>query len=461
MLVYVQKYIALKMWSLTKNSHIPATAKNVTIGNGYDLPLPDLPNTIIRLDFGLFDIELKDSTLPRRLEYLDLGFRYSHMIRSSLFPGTLRTLILSYVYDKCLKVGSLPKNLVKLSIGYMYEHDFDPNIFPDTLKILIINTKKAIKFNEQTLPPHLEKLSLCDGYSSELTRICLPPTISKLSMRKIDANDIKFLNIPTVLAKLAVTIEKPVELKFDMFPEYLEILHITAAANLCIIGTDSFPIGLIKLRLEGKFNESIHFSMFPQSLTHLKLVNYNPIHLDEFSFPESLESLELANYKCHVRENLFPANLKSLDIRIINHADNNCFPRNLRILKLDYANSAVADGLILPDSLKYLEMSRNIFRGLHADMQSLPSSLEYICVNDIYLLKMFNDNPDKHYYSIICSTNLLHKVPISFPVLYPDHLSFDESFQVLGTEVVNGQRYVKLIDPENYIIRTRAKSANK
>ena len=91
----------------------------------------------------------------------------------------------------------------------------------------------------------------------------------------------------------------------------------------------------------------------------------------------------------------------------------------------------------------------------------IPSDLKWLAIENIDTLRSLNSVAEFVYFSIVFNSDLRELIDLKFRVLCNRNRDIHKKYARIGTRTVNGRKYDKIINPENYQPKTRAKSARK
>ncbi len=206
------------------------------------------------------------------MQNLTFGSSFDQDILSGSLPFNLKSLVFCYrnYYKKTLKPSTLPKNLTHLEFG-CYKNKFYPRTLPSKLTSFIVGTFYNNEFEPNTFPPSLTLLNLGRGNIHPIYKNTLPNSL----------------------------------------------IELVISSNFKL-NTESLPISLKKLTLNGQFNQLIPPYTLPDCLTHLIFGFDYQTDVEPDILPSKLIHLELSARKYSTnhpfRKVTLPASLQYLII---------------------------------------------------------------------------------------------------------------------------------------------------
>lgn len=318
---------------------IPEGTKNVLIGKKYNQPfeLDDLPKSVKRIefeDYSSFNQYFYEEKEGIEEIIFNMDSKYNKDFLQEALPKTLKKLQLPYKYSAPIKKGALPDSLHTLVFS-MSVPEIEEGALPNNIEIIYFGIITGNPLDNQTkflgkikqLPSQLKELYITTCYDGSLKGI-LPEGLKKLCIRNKYTfeegelpESLEYLYIPSKIEKMITK---------KTFPKNLKYLYI---------GCDPKWIEEIP--------DTIRFLSFNREWTDIKI-------------PDSVEYLSLPI--------LFEGSLKEL------------LPKNLKYLKLNEHIEKKWSKGDLPETLKYLDISRCIsgWKEEEVTNEDLPPNLEYL-----------------------------------------------------------------------------------
>ena len=241
-------------------------------------------------------------------------------------------------------------------------------------------------------------------------------------------------------------------------------------------------------------------------LQHLEYINFS-FDFDQPIIPGSLpESLRFVEFSCSFNQpvdGVFPSKLRGICLNCsFNHPiGRNSLPRSLKYLSFgDDFNQPIdlfgmnelksisfgsgfdqpAHKIGLPDNLESIVFGDSFNQQI--DMSHLlelkyiqfgnaydrPIVLEFLPVNLLCIsashnksiLKSLNLIRQSIYFHVIVDDDMEEMIDITYPVLKNEHY-YNSKYDEIGSVIINGEKYAKLINPKTFCPRMTAKSARK
>lgn len=410
----------------------------IILGHNFNSSIDNLPDNIKKILWSNSYFNHPIKKFPKNLEILD----FSGLIWNNNF--------------KDIKICEIP-NTVKVIKGLLFKINI-PNL-PTDLEVFITRGDEFIKYFKLLEPlKKVKKIVIGDSCISndetETNLNILPSSLEILSIN--GAILFELANLPIGLKKLELNTEY-VDFSLDLLPSSLEELYIGCRKYNKPI--DMLPSGLKKLTFQS--SEFIHPISLPDNLEILNL-QINPTKVGLIIFPKNLKNLilnimssrnQILVFESYTRllGNNFPLELLNLTISIDFLSNNIVLPPNLVSLKI-FNPDVVIHGIPefsfgLPDSLKYLNIGKNInfkfinmpksleclylYDGFNLELPELPESLKlfYFEVNNYpYKLPKFNEGL-KHLYLSYYNNNPeceIKYLPDSLESLYLKYIINDD-----------------------------------
>jgi hypothetical protein len=151
-----------------------------------------LPQSVRELNIWQMspEMELRPWSLPCRLQWLCLGFPYTHIFRPGVLPPALLTLRMTASGKQTLTEGSLPEGLQELWIDPSNEPFQSKGLLPSTLRRLHLSDVPSKPISTGVLPGGLEDIYVLAHVSF---RQCFEPGAVGPHVRVHLVNDDHFL----------------------------------------------------------------------------------------------------------------------------------------------------------------------------------------------------------------------------------------------------------------------------
>lgn len=279
--------------------------------------------------------------------------------------SNLKSLSIQWPLNKLDSMGFPPK-LTKIYIRNAKEHGVERIVFPEGILDLTLAECAIEHMNSANLPKTLVKLSITDNHLTEFE--CDLPECTEM---KLSDNSLEVLRINT-----------PKLISLNLNQNLLSAIPIVSnTVKDLLVGSNEIDLStLVSL---------------PPALERLTMFISAEGNLTNFTFPASLETLDLSGNSLEISGVNFPpdSKLKKLDLSMASMGEVNDatikLPQGLESLDL-YGNGLVTlDDLLIPQSLKFLDLGLNRFESLN-----IPSSIQTLFISENPKLSNLQVSPD-------------------------------------------------------------------
>lgn len=277
----------------------------------------------------------------------------------------LKSLSIQWPMNK-LDSMVFPPKLTKIYIRNAKEHEVEKIVFPEGILELTLAECAIGYMNSAKLPKSLVKLSVSDNDLTEFE--CELPECTDLNLRD-NSLEVLRINAPKLIS---------LNLNENLLSE---IPRLSSTVKEILVGSNEIDLSTLV--------------NIPPSLERLVMFISAESNLTNFTFPASLELLDLSGNTLEILGINFPpdSKLKYLDLSMASLGDVDDdiikLPQGLESLDL-YGNGLVTlDDLLIPQSLKFLDLGNNRFESLN-----IPSSIRTLFINENPKLSILQVSPD-------------------------------------------------------------------
>ena len=389
---------------------IPDGTKAIIFGDRCKRPIDAsiLPETLMYIRFGRKFNHLIDLSDLLNLEHIEFGDYFDQVI-DGIFPPGLKSVKFGYKFNQPIHRDTFPDNLTHIEFGQCFDQPIMPEFFPRYLECI----KFGFCFNQTVDVSDLYALEYIE-FGHDFDRLvdrCLPDSLICLSFGA----------------------------------EFNQHIDMTQLVNL------------IYIKFGWSFNQPI-IGCFPSSLEHIEFgycfdQEFNAVDL------HNLRHVEFGDNFSHIIDAEFlPKSLEYIDFgNSFNHLVYLTSMHNLKYAVFGRGFNQPIDR-IFPDSLEYVRFG-NRFDQLVC-IEHLPTNLLYMSISNKSMLEHLDSVGDSIYFSVIFDGVMTEMIGVVYSVLHADY-SESCRYNVIGTEIINGKEYDRIITPDMYQPKTRAKSARK
>ncbi len=305
---------------------LPQKVSSLTLTSKKHNNIINIPLHIKKLKLlGYFGNFAKDLFSNTHLICLELNKYFYQEIEENFFPSTLKKLNFGNSYDIELKPNILPIELEEIIFGNKFNKPISKNTFPQKLKILRFGWAFNHKLSKILFPTGLKELHLGGIYNYNISYE-LPDNLERLYLSNNYNNEIQKHSLPKNILTLKFNPNYSKYIAEDILPKNIIDLSFSLNCN-GIFTKKNLPPNLEELNYETYYERS------------LLRKNKNKENTKILSIPEKIKKLIIKNEYIVLSPDIF-----------IN---------SLEYLKLDiqYINSKFDTKIILPDKLKYIDIS--------------------------------------------------------------------------------------------------------
>ncbi|KAN0040262.1 hypothetical protein ACTA71_012152 [Dictyostelium dimigraforme] len=295
--------------------------------NNWDQLFKNVYFTLTSLELGMMPYYIKPNSIPPNLLKLKIGNLQNNSLVGVL-PRKLEYLLLGFIGN--IGVYDLPSSLSEL-ILYGYRKPFQIDVLPKQLKILNLPNYNQ-EFEMNVLPPNLKELILGQDYIKEIKDNVLPITLKTLVI-----NNSKWCQPLTP----------------NLLPDSLTYLEILGYQNL----PNNLPRKLNYLNLGKSFNQPLGKRGLVGSLFNALTFNYNN-NYDSTTIPPNVKSLIMPAFNQRIYANELPTSLTYLEITGFTELFPHCLPKQLKVLIVSnfFNGNKPLKRNCLPCELEHFEM---------------------------------------------------------------------------------------------------------
>ena len=274
-----------------------------------------------------------------------------------------------------------------------------------------------------SLPQSLQSLDLSGTNISSLEGISLPQSLQSLDLSNTNISSLEDISLPQSLQSLDLSNTSISSLEGISLPQSLQSLGLRHT-NISSLEGISLPQSLQSLNLRGTNISSLEGISLPQSLQSLDL-SYTKISSLRASLGSSLSNpwacvtQTSAAWKASLPQSLLLLNLSDTNISSLEGISTPVSP----ILAPEWHKHQQLEGISLPDSLEFLELSNTPITHLPASLGTQPH-LKQLFIQDLFLrsipadllklrLPFCNDSENQYFSGIFLAGTTLSVQPVS------------------------------------------------
>ncbi|KAM9999919.1 hypothetical protein ACTFIZ_008376 [Dictyostelium cf. discoideum] len=345
--VYYFNQAILNSIQFNYNSNYHCNLKSITFG--YD-----------------FNQEIKETALPRSLEYLKFGRLFNQELNENTFKNqiNLKSIEFGAKFNnkgKPIKVGVFPKSIESLKFGFHFNSFFDAHSLPNGLKLIELGSNYYQDLNQDNiLPTSLTSLSLSNEYKIPITLKTIKslPNLIELDypgfILPFGSNDEVFPSLKSLRSFIEWNDDDDdgsggSSSSSSKLPSSLNKLTICGTNK--IFKNISIPIGLKEIYIKSYLTfDSFHsgddgdvdISDLQLEKMTIDIQRVSPddikLGLPKFSIP-TFKTLEIPYLNREFTKDIFPSTITSLTLDTYNMAFNSySLPKSLKHLKLPNYN---------------------------------------------------------------------------------------------------------------------------